>query len=435
MNEWAQRRQRFLAQHEGTVAIIPGAQTTLRNADTEYEFRQNSDFFYLTNFPEPEALAVLSSGDHPQFTLFVRPRDRAAETWTGRRFGIEGALDHFQADAAYPIEELAARLPKLLTGAETLAYELGENEVRDRLILNALREARTMVRRGGQAPQRFVAPGITLHEMRLHKSVSELETLRRAAAITAAGFDKGYRATRPGLMEYQLEAIIEAEYRSLGAQDVAYPSIVAGGINATILHYNTNREQLRDNELVLVDSGCELDNYASDVTRTWPVNGRFSAEQRAVYEIVLAAQVASEAELRAGRPFDAYHNASVRVITEGLRELGIIHGNLDGLIEDRAYLPFYMHRTGHWLGLDVHDAGRYTNGPLYRSLVPNMVLTVEPGIYISPDSDVDQRFRGIGIRIEDDIRITENGFENLTLAIPKTIADLESIIGDMSNNA
>jgi Xaa-Pro aminopeptidase len=286
------------------------------------------------------------------------------------------------------------------------------------------------VRRGGKAPQSFVEPGVVLHEMRLRKSESELAIMRRAATASLAGHEAGMRATRPGLGEWELEAVIEYNYRLAGAQDVAYPSIVAGGANATILHYNTNRDVLRDGDLVLVDSGAEVDVYASDVTRTWPVNGKFSAEQRALYEIVLRAQKAGIQEVRTGKSYNAYHDAAVRVLTEGLVDVGLLSGSIDSLIEENKFFEFYPHRTGHWIGLDVHDAGRYKNDDdTYRPLEPGMVLTVEPGLYVQPDLDVPERWKGIGIRIEDDVLCTSGEPDVLTAAIPKEIEDIERITG------
>jgi Xaa-Pro aminopeptidase len=297
-------------------------------------------------------------------------------------------------------------------------------------VISAVKAARHEVRRGGTAPQSYVAPGTILHEQRLHKSAEEVALMRRAAAASLAGHTAGMRATRPGLAEFELEAIIEHQYRLAGAQDVAYPSIVAGGVNATILHYNTNRDVLRDGDLVLVDSGAEFDLYASDVTRTWPVNGKFSAEQRALYEIVLRAQLAGIDQVRAGRSYNAYHEAAVRVLTEGLVDVGLLSGSVDSLIEENKYFDFYPHRTGHYLGLDVHDVGRYTEpDKSYRALEPGMVLTVEPGLYVQPDTDVPARWKGIGIRIEDDILCTAGDPENLSGAIPKTLDDIESLVG------
>jgi Xaa-Pro aminopeptidase len=432
MERYAERRRLFAERLQGGTALIPAARQALRNADTEYEFRQNSDFFYLTGFPEPDAVLLITPSKGACRTiLFVRPRDRDVEIWTGRRFGIEGACEQFGADDAYHIAELPTRLPELLVGTTNLFYDFGNDDALDRTVIAGVREARYRVRRGGRAPQQYTAPSTLLHEMRLFKSAAELDTMRRAAAITAAGFEKGMRATHPEMQEYVLEAIVEHEYRARGARDVAYPSIVAGGVNGTILHYHTNRDTLHDGDLVLVDSGCEFEHYASDVTRTWPVNGRFTAEQSALYEIVRMAQREAIEHIRPGESFRNYHNAAVRVITEGLVDLGLLSGNVESLIESGKFRDFYMHSTGHWLGLDVHDAGRYTNvDDGFRDLQPNMVLTVEPGIYVQPDLDCDPRFRGIGIRIEDDVLVTEGPPEILTAAIPRTIEEIEAIVGE-----
>ncbi len=431
MSSYQQRREAFAHGIGESVAVVPSARHAARNADAEYEYRQNSDFYYLTGFEEPEALLVVAPHQEKErVVLFLRPRDRTQEIWTGRRLGVEGAVEQLGVDAAYPISELAERLPKLLVGAPAIAYELGDDEELDRLVIGAVKSARHEVRRGGTAPQAYLAPGHVLHEMRLHKSADEIALMRRAAAASLAGHTAGMRATRPGMRESELEAIIEYNYRLAGARDVAYPSIVAGGANATILHYNTNRDVLRDGDLVLVDSGAEFDVYASDVTRTWPVNGKFNAEQRALYEIVLRAQRAGIDQVREGRPFNAYHDAAVRVLTEGLVDVGLLSGNIDTLIEENKFFEFYPHRTGHYLGLDVHDVGRYTDDDKsYRALERGMVLTVEPGLYVQPDTDVPERWKGIGIRIEDDILCTAGDPENLTGAIPKTIDEIESIVG------
>jgi len=431
MSSYQQRREAFVRGIGECVAVIPAARHASRNADAEYEYRQNSDFYYLTGFEEPEALLVVAPHQEKErIVLFLRPRDRTQEIWTGRRLGVEGAVAQLGVDAAYPIAELAERLPKLLVGAPAIAYELGDDEELDRLVIGAVKAARHEVRRGGTAPRSYLSPGGVLHEMRLHKSAEEIALMRRAAAASLAGHTAGMRATRPGLHESELEAIIEYHYRLAGARDVAYPSIVAGGPNATILHYNTNRDVLRDGDLVLVDSGAEFDVYASDVTRTWPVNGKFSAEQRALYEIVLRAQQAGIDQVREGRPYNAYHDAAVRVLTEGLVDVGLLSGSVDGLIEENKFFDFYPHRTGHYLGLDVHDVGRYTDDDKsYRALEAGMVLTVEPGLYVQPDTDVPDRWKGIGIRIEDDILCTTGDPENLTGAIPKSIEEIESIVG------
>jgi len=431
MSIYSQRRAALARALGNSVAVIPAARHAVRNADTEYEFRQNSDFYYLTGLKEPDAVLIVAPHrERERDVLFLRPRDRTAEIWNGKRVGIEGAVADYGFEAAYPIDELDAKLPDFLLGTASLHYGIGMDERLDRLVLDAVKEARHRVRRGGTAPLSFNEPGTLLHEMRLHKSAEELDCMRRAAAASLAGHEAGMRATRPGLWEYELEAVIEYNYRRAGAQDIAYPSIVAGGANATILHYNTNREQLRDGDLVLVDSGAEVDVYASDVTRTWPVNGKFSAEQRAIYDIVLRAQKAGIEHVRPGRSYNAYHDAAVRTLTEGLVDVGLLRGSIDELIETNKFFDFYPHRTGHWIGLDVHDVGRYKDADdSYRALEPGMVLTVEPGLYVQADLDVPERWKGIGVRIEDDVLCTSSEPDVLTAAIPKEIADLEAIVG------
>lgn len=431
MTPFSERRAEFVRRIGDAVAIIPAAAHLLRNNDSEYEYRQNSDFYYLTGLKEPEAVLVLAPRrESERAVMFIRPRDRLQEIWSGRRAGVEGAVDVYGVDAAYPVEEIDKRLPDYLVGAPALYYALGNDDRFDRRVLDGVATARRRVRRGGCAPSSFVEPGTILHEMRLRKSPEEIALMRRAGSISRSGHEAGMRVTRPGLWEYELEAEIEQRYRMGGALDVAYPSIVAGGVNATTLHYNTNREQLRDGELVLVDSGCEYEMYASDVTRTWPVNGRFSAEQRAIYDIVLAAQKAGIAHVRPGRPFDAFHEAALRVLVEGLVELRLLERTVDEALEKESYKEYYPHRTGHWLGLDVHDVGAsHAADATPRALEPGMVVTVEPGLYVQPDHDCDPRFRGIGVRIEDDVLCAESGPDVLTAGIPKEIADLESIVG------
>jgi Xaa-Pro aminopeptidase len=432
MSAFADRRATVLARLEDGVMIVPAATHALRNNDTEYQYRQSSDFYYLTGFTEPEAVLVLAPHrSDERATLFLRPHDRAAEIWNGRRLGVEAAPDALGVDAAYPIDELAQRLPDALAGARRAFVRLGDDEHFGRTFFSALHGARTKTRRSGFAPDSFIDPSTILHEMRLIKDATEIETMRRAASITRLGHEAGMRATRPGLSEYELEAIIEHAYRVNGAQDTAYPSIVAGGDNATILHYNTNRETLRAGELVLVDSGAELDLYASDVTRTWPVDGRFSPEQRAIYEIVLAAQKAGIAEVRPGAHVRSAHEAALRVLTAGLIDLGLLAGSVDDALESEAYKPFYMHGTGHWIGLDVHDVGAYVlrDGETKRPLEPGMVVTVEPGLYVQRDAEVAERFRGIGVRIEDDVLCGADGPVILSDGIPKEIEELEAIVG------
>ncbi len=432
MQPYSSRRTALLSKLQDGVAIIPSAAQTLRNNDTEHPFRQNSDFFYLTGFSEPDAILLLApQRDGERAILFLRPRDRAMEIWNGKRLGVESAPSGLAIDAAFDISEFASRLPDFLVGADQLHYRLGSDERLDRQILESVNSARHRVRRGGKAPQTFLDPGAIIHEMRLFKTSQEIEVMRRAGAITSLGHTAGMRATRPGMSEFELEAIIEYQYFMNGAQDVAYPSIVASGDNATILHYNTNRGALRGGDLVLVDSGAELDLYAADVTRTWPVNGTFTAEQRAIYEIVLSAQKAGIEKVRPGNAYSDYHETAVRVIVEGLLEIGLLHGSPEENITTEKYRDYYMHNTGHWIGLDVHDVGRYkdTSSDTYRTLEPGMVMTVEPGIYVHRDLNCDESFKGIGVRIEDDIHCTLEGPDNLTESIPKEIVELEALVG------
>ena len=426
MDQYAARREKALAGFAGGVAVIPSARTILRAGDSSFPFRQDSDFFYLTGFDEPDALLVLSP-EHPMHrtALFLRKRDRDKEIWDGGRLGVERAVDVLGVDAAYDIDELAERLPEYLVGAASLHFNFGANPANDRTMHEALESARSKTRRKGRAPQSFVDPSLVLHEMRLFKSEAELETMRRACAITARGFAAGVAATRPGAYEYEIAAAIEAEYRRGGAQSVAYESIVAGGDNATTLHYVRNRDRLDAGMLLLVDSGCELDYYATDVTRTWPVNGHFTAEQRAIYEIVLAAQTAAIDAVKPGIARNVFHEAAVRTITEGLVDVGLLSGSVDENIERETYKTYFMHGTGHWLGLDVHDVGAYRDAsdePVV--LQPGMITTIEPGLYVRRDVDCDERFKGIGVRIEDDVLVTVGGNEVLTSAIPKALPEL-----------
>jgi Xaa-Pro aminopeptidase len=431
MQRYSARRAAALEAFRGGAAVIPSAHVLPRSSDTDFPFRQNSDFFYLTGFDEPDAILVLAP-EHPDHrsVLFLRRLDRTKEIWNGRRLGVERAVETLGVDAAFPIDEFADRLPEYLRGAEMLHYTLGGDEAADRTIHQSIATARARTRNGGKAPVAIADPGLPLHEMRSIKSADEIATLRRAAAITKAGHEAAMRATQPGLYEYELRALMEYEYQAAGARGVAYESIVAAGDNATILHYVTCRDLLEPGTLLLVDSGCELDYYASDVTRTWPVDGRFTPEQRAIYDIVLAAQEASCAEVRPGNPRNAFHEVAVRTIVAGLIDVGLLSGSVDENIQTERYRDYYMHGTGHWLGLDVHDAGRYRDDAdqpvAFRE---GMVTTVEPGIYVHRDLDCDQRFAGIGVRIEDDLLVTADGHENLTAAIPKQIDELEAIVG------
>jgi len=431
MEPYVERRERLAEAIAGGAAIIPSAKTILRNNDTAYPFRQDSDFYYLTGFDEPDAVLVVSP-EHPEHrsVLFLRTRDRDREIWDGARLGVENAAQTLGVDAAFPIAELGERLPEYLVGATTLHYATGRDAGTDALVHAAIEAARGRTRQKGRVPRTFADPGIEVHEMRLIKSERELAIMRRAASITRQGFAAGMRATRPRLHEYEIEAIVEAEYLRNGAQSVAYESIVGTGDNATTLHYVTNRDLLEAGALLLVDSGCELDYYATDVTRTWPVDGRFTPEQRSIYELVLAAQESAIAQVRPGVRRDRFHEAAIRTITEGLIELGLLSGTLDENVEEKHYRKYFMHGTGHWLGLDVHDVGEYRDDedePV--RLRPGMVTTIEPGVYVRRDLDCPDRFKGIGVRIEDDILVTIDGNENLTAAIPKTVDELEDIVG------
>ena len=431
MTAYAQRRAAFTEKIGDAVAVIPAAIHHLRNNDTEYEYRQNSTFYYLTGFNEPEAVLVLAP-NHKEHTtvLFVRPRDRTKEIWTGRRAGIEGAVATYGAEIAYPIEELEKRLAGYFLGVPHLYYGVGADERFDRIVFEAMKEARYHARRGGTTPDDIVDPGAIINEMRLFKEAAEVELMRRAGQISRFGHVAGMRATAPGAWEYEIEAALEYSYKKQGAQATAYSSIVARGDNATILHYNTNRDQLRDGDLLLVDSAAEFDMYAADITRTWPVNGRFSPEQRAIYEIVLAAQKAGIEEVRPGRTVRTYHDKSVEVITDGLIELKLIKASRAEAIEKNLFFEFYPHNTGHYIGLDVHDVGHYKRRDgSWRDMQPGMVVTVEPGIYVQRDLNVDERFKGIGVRIEDDVLCTTGAPDILTAGTPKEIAEVESLVG------
>jgi len=418
----AQRRERLMTQMEGGVAILPNAAVTLRNRDVEHPFRANSDFLYLTGFTEPDAVAVLIP-DHPEhrYLLFVPPKDPEKEVWTGIRAGVEGAKRDFGADEAYPLDQLDDILPGLLADRERLYVHFGREPAFDAKVTRWLNATRAKERQGVRAPEELVDVEHLLHEMRLVKGPEELARMREAAAITAEAHRRAQEVCRPGMHEYQVQAEMEYLFHYRGAERPAYPSIVAGGANACILHYTENRAPLNDGDLLLIDAGCEVDGYAADVTRTFPVGDSVTGAQREVWDVVLAAQQAAIDQVRPGRSFDDYHQAALRVLVQGMVDLGLLAGEVDGLIERGEFRDFYMHRTGHWLGLDVHDVGRYkVAADHWRTLEPGMVLTVEPGLYIPPDAeDVRPELRGIGVRLEDDIHVTDGEPENLTAAAPK----------------
>ena len=426
---FAARRQRFLdAIGERGCAVIPSAPVAIRNNDVEHEYRQDSDFQYLTGLDEPESVLVLTNvHDEHCAVLFVRPRDPERETWDGPRVGIEGAVARHGADVAFPIAELDQRLVDYVSGAEDLHYRLGIDPEMDAQILHTMDGARRRHRMRKAYPTALVDPGRHLHEARLRKEPDELEAMRAAAAVTDRAHRAAMAAARPGAFEYELEAEILRVFRGAGCERPAYGPIVGSGPNATILHHRRNDRLMNDGDLVLIDAGCELDYYACDVTRTFPANGTFSEPQRQIYGLVLRAQEACIAATKPGATMEAVHDIAVRVLTEGLIELGLIEGPIDEAIASGRFKPYYMHRTSHWLGMDVHDVGRYFVEGEPRPFEPGFVLTIEPGLYVPVDDEsVDAKWRGIGVRIEDDILVTETGYENLTAAIPKTIDEVEA---------
>jgi len=429
--EFERRRRGLLRMMPAdSIAILPAARERLRNRDVHYPFRQHSDFLYLTGFPEPDAVAVLAPGrKQGQYILFCRERDPKKEVWEGRRAGPEGAVEHFGADDAYPIADMDEILPGLLEDRRRVYYTMGEDTAFDHRLIGWVNQIRAKVRAGAHAPHEFVELAHVLHEMRLFKSRWELTRMRRAARVSMEAHERAMRRCRPGLYEYELEAEYQYVFRRAGMVP-SYPPIVGGGANACILHYTENRDRLEDGDLVLVDAGCECEGYAADITRTFPVGGRFSDAQRALYELVLQAQEAAIRKVRPGNHWDDPHRAAVRVLTRGLVELGLLEGDVRKLVRNEAYKRFYMHRTGHWLGLDVHDVGEYRVGEQWRLLEPGMVLTVEPGLYVPADLEgVDRRWWNIGIRIEDDVLVTKEGCEVLTAALPKRVEEIEALVG------
>ncbi len=429
MSEFARRRHALAERYEGGVVVLSAAPVAIRNGDVEHDYRQDSDVFYLTGFAEPECVVVLPTA-HPEhrMVLFVRPREAEKELWNGPRAGEQGAKEHYGADAAFPISELGAKLPDYLLGHRRVMHRFGRSHAFDDVVIRAIEAARHRARRGGEFPLQIDDPAPFLHELRMFKSPEEIDAMKRAAAITRDAHITAMRETRPGRFEFELDAVLQQAFRVRGSPRCAYTSIVASGPNATILHYTANSRRMEAGDLVLVDAGCELDYYASDVTRTWPVGPTFSDAQRAVYDVVLRAQLASIRAIRPGATLDDVHRASVEVLTDGLSDLGVISGPRCELLEKEKHRGYYMHRTSHWLGMDVHDVGLAHQGSKCRPLEPGMVLTVEPGLYFgASDPTVPERFRGIGVRIEDDLLVTADGHINLTEGIPKAIDELEDL--------
>jgi Xaa-Pro aminopeptidase len=427
---FSQRRLSLLARMGEGIAVIPTAPERVRNRDTTFPYRADSYFHYLSGFPEPEAVLVLIAGSSPQSILFCRDKDVEKEIWDGFRHGPEAAPAAFGFDAAYSIREFDAKLPELLADQPALWFSLGHDAAWDTRITASLNAVRAQARSGKRAPAAIRDVRATLDEMRLIKDDQEIALMREAAVIACDAHRRAMRFTAPGKFEYEVEAEFLHEFRRRGSQFPAYSPIVAAGANACVLHYVDNNRQLAAGDLLLIDAGCELDGYASDITRTFPVSGRFSGPQADIYDLVLDAQAAAIATIKPGATFHDPHQAAVRVLAQGMIDMKLLEGSVDGVIESESYKRFYMHRTGHWLGLDVHDAGEYKEGEDWRVLVTGMTLTVEPGCYIRPADDVPPAFWNIGVRIEDDALVTTGGCEIITENAPKTIADIEALMRD-----
>ncbi len=424
--DFKQRRQRVLDALGSAVLLLPSAPLAIRNNDVEHEYRQDSDLFYLSGFDEPESVLCLRGGKEKPYALFLRSRDPEREVWDGARAGVDGAVKAFAADEAFPIGELAQKLPALLENATRLYYRLGRDRSFDDVVLTAIDKVRSKAKLGLSWPVEIVDPATLVHEHRRVKAREELELMRRAAEITRDAHLAGMAAARPDAFEYEVEAVMLAVFRQAGAERLAYGPIVGSGPNATVLHYRKNDRKMRDGDLLLVDAGCEYGYYAADVTRTFPVGGRFSGPQRAIYEIVLAAQIASIEAVRAGVTLEAIHDASVRVIAQGLLDLGMVEGPIETVLEKQTYKKYYMHRTCHYLGMDVHDVGRYFVDGKARPLDTGVVITVEPGIYVADNAEgAPEQYRGIGVRIEDDVLVTPEGASVLTSDVPKSVDDVE----------
>jgi Xaa-Pro aminopeptidase len=428
---YAARRKKLLETIGPGVMVIPAPPVAIRNNDVEHEYRQGSDLYYLSGFDEPESVLVLTNRNGEQrATLFLRDRDPERETWDGPRLGVERAIEVLGVQEAFSIRLLDEKLPDLLENHRRAHYRLGLDRRFDERFLRALDAVRARARRGVECPSEIVDPGVSVHEMRLRKGDDEVAVMRRAGAITREAHLAAMRVAKPGRYEYEVEAEILRTFRAHGSERPAYGSIVGSGPNATILHYRKNDRQLETGDLLLIDAGAEYGFYASDVTRTFPVSGRFSPEQRAVYEVVLASQLAAIEAVRPGATLDSIHDVAVGVLVDGLLSLGLVAGDRAEVLEKGTYKAFYMHRTSHWLGMDVHDVGGYHASGTPRALEPGFVLTIEPGLYIPANAAVPERFRGLGVRIEDDILVTPTGYANLTGDIPKTVTDVEACLAD-----
>jgi len=422
---FAARRERLMRAMRGGAAVFAAGHEALRNGDVHYEFRQSSTFYYLTGFEEPDAVAVLRPGHEQPYVLFVRPRDPARAIWDGPRAGVDGAVERHGADAAYALDELDDQLPRLLAAADSVYFSLGSDQRVERIVTTVVGQRRW----ASSTAAHIVDPFPLVARMRLIKSAQEVRLLQRAVDVTAAGLETAIRATRPGMYEYEVRAMLEAGYRRLGSPRDGFPAIVAAGANACILHYPQPRARIEDGDLLLIDTGAEVGYYGADITRTFPANGRFRKAQREVYEIVLEAQRAAIETIAPRVRFDEVHRAALKTLVRGLRSLRVLEGRTDRLIRSEAYRPYFMHGTSHWLGLDVHDVGSYRDGEQSLTLRPGMVLTVEPGLYIAPDAKAPRRLRGIGVRIEDDVLVTRSGRRVLSAAIPRAPEELEALVG------
>jgi Xaa-Pro aminopeptidase len=427
--EFARRRKNLMQMvGEGGIAILPAAPIRTRSRDVEYRYRQDSDFYYMTGFAEPDAVAAMVPGRaNGEFLMFCRERDAEKERWDGQRMGTVGVVDAYQADDAFPIDDIDDILPGIMESCERVYYTMGLYKDFDARMADWVNSLRSGGSRGLHTPQEFVALDHILHDMRLYKSRSEISAMRKSAKVAVAAHKRAIRMTRPGLFEYEVEAEFIHEFRRHDAR-YSYSPIIAAGVNACTLHYVDNSAALADGDLLLIDAGCELDYYASDITRTFPVNGKYNPEQRAVYEIVLEAQLAAIDKVRKGNHWNDPHDAAVKAITRGLKKIGLLEGSLPRLIKDGAYRQYFMHRTGHWIGMDVHDVGDYKVGDEWRVLEPGMVMTVEPGLYIADSRKVPKRWRNIGVRIEDDVAVSSNGPDVLTKGLVKEPDDIEALM-------
>lgn len=430
MREFQRRRKRLMdMMGDDSIAIIPTSPVRMRNRDIEHKFRHDSDFHYLTGFAEPESVVVLIPGRSTgEYVLFCRERDARMETFDGIRAGLEGAVEQYGADDAFPIEDLDDILPGLLGDQERIFYTMGNDPGFDQRVLSWVKHVRDQARSGINAPDEFISLNHLLHDMRLYKSRFEIKAMRQAARISAVAHKRAMQVCKPGMMEYQVEAELIYEFMRAGARSPAYSSIVGGGANSCILHYTDNNAELKDGDVLLIDAGAEYQSYASDITRTFPVNGVFSDAQKDIYEVVLAAQLAAIEAVQPGNHWNEPHEAAVRVITEGLVSLGILKGRTRTLIKEQAYAKYYMHRTGHWLGMDVHDVGDYKLDGEWRMLEAGMVLTIEPGLYMAAGRGLAKKWWDIGVRIEDDVLVTKDGYDVLSKDMPKTVEDIEAVM-------